>query len=163
VQRRDYAHQTLKPHNFERRGRISIVPFRLLYIDAVALQLLSTGQTTLCHSSILLLEPVTEALRALHVLVDASHNAALLARGEGLALEAVDAGVEALLDEVGVHLALLASHALCLSHQFRRQHDRRATNVHELLHLLLLHAVLELALLVLCKSVRVSLCCKYAC
>jgi len=38
------------------------------------------------------------------VLVDASHNAALFARGERLALEAVDAVVEALLDEVGVHL-----------------------------------------------------------
>jgi hypothetical protein len=41
------------------------------------------------------------------VLVDASHNAALLARGKGLALKAVDAVVEALLDEVGVHLGWL--------------------------------------------------------
>jgi hypothetical protein len=38
------------------------------------------------------------------VLVYASHNAALFARGERLALEAVDAVVEALLDEVRVHL-----------------------------------------------------------
>jgi pyruvate formate-lyase activating enzyme-like uncharacterized protein len=38
------------------------------------------------------------------VLVDASHNAALFARGKGLALKAVDAVIEALLDEVRVHL-----------------------------------------------------------
>ena len=40
------------------------------------------------------------------MLVDAAHDAALFARCEGLALEAVDAVVEALLDEVGVHLVL---------------------------------------------------------
>lgn len=38
------------------------------------------------------------------MLVDASHDATFFAGGEGLALEAVDAVVEALLDEVGVHL-----------------------------------------------------------
>jgi hypothetical protein len=38
------------------------------------------------------------------VLVYASHDAALFARGEGLALEAVDAVIEALLHKVGVHL-----------------------------------------------------------
>jgi hypothetical protein len=43
------------------------------------------------------------------MLVDASHNAALFARGEGLALEAVDAVVEALLDEVGVHLVCVSA------------------------------------------------------
>ena len=58
----------------------------------------------LCHSSVRLLESVTQSLGTLHVLVHASHNAALFAGGEGLALEAIDAGVEALLDEVRVHL-----------------------------------------------------------
>lgn len=88
-----------------------------MYTDAVAFRRLSTGQTALCHSSILLLESVAEALRALHMLVDASHNTALFARGEGLALEAVDAGVEALLDKVGVHLGMSASHAFCVNHR----------------------------------------------
>jgi hypothetical protein len=58
----------------------------------------------LCHGSVLLLEPVAQSLGGLHVLVDAPHDAALLARGKRLALEAVDARVEALLDEVRVHL-----------------------------------------------------------
>lgn len=66
------------------------------------------------------------------MLVDASHDAALFARGERLALEAVDAVVEALLDEVGVH-------------------------VHEFLHLLLLHACLQLTLLGCGEGVHVSL------
>jgi hypothetical protein len=46
------------------------------------------------------------------VLVYASHNAALFARGEGLALEAVDAGIEALLDEVRVHLGDISALSL---------------------------------------------------
>jgi hypothetical protein len=58
----------------------------------------------LCHGSVLFLEPVSQSLRPLHVLVHASHDAALFARGERLALETVDAVVEAVLDEVGVHL-----------------------------------------------------------
>jgi len=58
----------------------------------------------LCHGRILLLEAVAQSLRALHVLVYASHDAALFARGERLALEAVDAVLEAVLDEIRVHL-----------------------------------------------------------
>ena len=58
----------------------------------------------MCHGSVLLLEPVTQPLGRLHVLVHASHDAALLSRGKGLALEAVDAVVETPLDEIGVHL-----------------------------------------------------------
>jgi hypothetical protein len=72
------------------------------------------------------------------VLVYASHDAALFARGKGFALEAVDAAVEALLDEVGVHLRWLAADsksACAIAH------------VHKLFHLLLLHACLQLALL----------------
>ena len=104
---------------------------------------LSARQATLCHSSILLLESVSEALRAFHVLVDTTHDAAFFARGERLALEAVDARVEALLDEVGVHLQPLVYFPQ------RRLHQPQglATYIHEFLHLLLLHAVLELALL----------------
>ena len=66
---------------------------------------LPARHAALCHGGVLFLEAVAQALGALHVLVDAAHNAALLARGERLALEAIDAVVEALLDEVGVHLA----------------------------------------------------------
>lgn len=43
------------------------------------------------------------------MLVDATHDAGLFAGCEGLALEAVDAVVEALLDEVGVHLHALSA------------------------------------------------------
>jgi hypothetical protein len=49
------------------------------------------------------------------VLVYASHNAAFFARGEGLALEAVDAGIEALLDEVRVHLGDISALSLGLT------------------------------------------------
>jgi hypothetical protein len=66
---------------------------------------LPAGHATLLrHGSVLFLEPIAQSLGSLHVLVYASHDAALFARGEGLALEAVDAVVEALLDKVGVHL-----------------------------------------------------------
>lgn len=61
--------------------------------------------------------------------VYASHNAALFPRRKRFALEGVDAVIEAALDEVGVH-------------------------VHEFLHLLPLHAVLELALLLCVKAVH---------
>ena len=40
------------------------------------------------------------------MLIDAFHDAALLPGCERLALEAIDAVVEALLDEIGVHLAV---------------------------------------------------------
>jgi hypothetical protein len=116
---------------------------------------LSARQATLCHGSVLLLEPVAQALRALHVLVDASHNATLFARGERLALEAVDAGVEALLDEVGVHLEASAMHDFESDFALiERGRSKGCTHVHEFLHLLLLHAVLELTLLVLGKPGR---------
>jgi len=68
------------------------------------LPLSSDGTARLRHGGILFLEPVAQPLRTLHLLVDASHDAALFAGAEGLALEAVDAVVETPLDEVGVHL-----------------------------------------------------------
>lgn len=68
-----------------------------------------TSLLALCHCRILLLEAIAQALRALHVLVDAFHDAALLPRCERLAFEAVDAVVEALLDEVGIHLEALSA------------------------------------------------------
>lgn len=101
------------------------------------------------HGSVLFLEPVAQSLRSLHVLVDASHDAALFARGERLALEAVDAGVEALLDEVGVHLMQAMSGGPIVVACMRAP---SAAYVHEFLHLLLLHAVLQLPLLILCES-----------
>merc|ERR1712113_408087 len=84
---------------------------------------LSAGQAALlCHGSVLLLETLAKSLRALEELVDAAHNAALLLGEERLGGEVGDAVGEAALDEVGVH-------------------------VHEVLHLLALHAALQLALL----------------
>lgn len=77
-------------------------------VPLLAVKILSSRQASLCHGCVLLLEPVAQPLGALHVLIDASHDTAFFARGEGFALEAVDAAVEALLDEVGVHL--LAMH-----------------------------------------------------
>jgi hypothetical protein len=70
----------------------------------LAISLPAGHATLLRHGGVLFLEAVAQSLGSLHVLVDASHDAALLARGERLALEAVDARVEALLDQVGVHL-----------------------------------------------------------
>jgi hypothetical protein len=93
----------------------------------------------LCHSCVLLLEAVAQPLRALHMLVDASHNATLFARGERLALEAVDAVVEAVLDEIRVHLCGVSLNPA-------RPRQQRAY-VHKFLHLLLLHARLQFALL----------------
>jgi hypothetical protein len=84
-------------------------------VSHTALRALPARQASLlCHRSVLLLEPIAQSLRSLHVLVYASHDAALFARGEGLAFEAVDAVVEALLDEVGVHLAWSASTVICM-------------------------------------------------
>lgn len=70
---------------------------------------LPAGETALGHGGILLLEAVAQALGALHVLVDAAHHAALLARRKRLALEAVDAVVETPLDEVGIHLPSMSA------------------------------------------------------
>jgi hypothetical protein len=110
---------------------------------------LPAGQATLRHGRILFLEAVAQSLGSLHVLVYATHDAALFARGERLALEAVDAGVEALLDKVGVHLVQLMSESPATVACMRAP---SAAYVHEFLHLLLLHAVLQFALLILCES-----------
>jgi hypothetical protein len=72
--------------------------------SSTMLPLSSDGTSRLRHGGILFLEPVSQPLRALHLLVDASHDAALFAGAEGLALEAVDTVVETPLNEVGVHL-----------------------------------------------------------
>jgi hypothetical protein len=115
----------------------------------LAMSLPAGHATLLRHGSVLFLEAVAQSLGSLHVLVDASHDAALFARGERLALEAVNAGVEALLDQVGVHLRRVMSDNPVL---IACMHARGTAYVHEFLHLLLLHAVLQLALLVYCES-----------
>jgi hypothetical protein len=83
------------------------------------------------------------------VLIDTSHNAALLARAQRLALEAVDAVVKTPLDEVRIHL--MSHPSACIHKRIdKKQHSATVeggSHVHKLLHLLLLHAVLELALL----------------
>jgi hypothetical protein len=80
------------------------------------------------------------------MLVYASHNAALFARGEGLALEAVNAVVEALLDEVRVHLGNVSAVSLQLTETSSRSPVDGVSYVHELFHLFLFHARLQLAL-----------------
>jgi hypothetical protein len=115
----------------------------------LAISLPAGHATLLRHGGILFLEAVAQSLGSLHVLVDASHDAALFARGERLALEAVDARVEALLDQVGVHLGEVMSGNPVLVACMRA---RSPAYVHEFLHLLLLHAVLQFALLVCCES-----------
>lgn len=60
--------------------------------------------TTLHHGGVLLLEAFAEAGGSLEVLVDATHDTALLTGDERLGGEVVDAVVEATLDESGVHL-----------------------------------------------------------
>lgn len=110
--------------------------------------------TGLRHGSVLLLEPVAQPLRSLHVLIDAAHHAALFPRSERFALEAVDAAVETLLDEVGVHLmpdpsAVSPSNATGpgAPRRLAWRQEMRNAYVHEFFHLLLLHTVLQLALL----------------
>lgn len=80
------------------------------------------------------------------MLVHASHDAALFPRGEGLALEAVDAVVETPLDEVGVHLEPDASAPPSSEETLNGVPMVWNSHIHKLLHLLLLHAVLQLAL-----------------
>jgi hypothetical protein len=118
--------------------------------DWVVAIFLPAGHATLLrHGSVLLLEPVAQSLGSLHVLVYASHDAALFARGEGLALEAVDAVVEALLDKIGVHLIqVMSDDAITMACTYALHF----AYVHEFLHLLLLHAVLQFALLCCCEA-----------
>lgn len=67
-------------------------------------RLFAAQLTALHHSSILLLEPLVQALGALEVLVDAAHDALLFTVDQGLGGEIVDAVIEAALDHLGVHL-----------------------------------------------------------
>lgn len=68
------------------------------------LKYLTLHRAGLHHGSVLLLESLVETGRALEVLVDATHDAGLLAVDEGLGGEVVDTVVEAALDHLGVHL-----------------------------------------------------------
>jgi hypothetical protein len=72
----------------------------------------------------LLLEALAEATLRLEMLVDAAHDAALLARGQGLGLEAIDAAVEAVLDEVGVNLNCAGCVSKCLDQTTRPSRKR---------------------------------------
>lgn len=65
---------------------------------------LSPGRGLAHHLRLLLLEPLTDALAAGHELGDAARYAAGLTGDEGFGGEVVDAGVEAVVDEVGEHL-----------------------------------------------------------
>ena len=112
------------------------------------------------HLLVLLLEALAKALGGLHPLVDAAHDAALLALLEGLAGEVGDAVVEAALDKIRVCLfhVLSAIDACCSAGRsikassptycpVRYSHEKSRSYIHKLLHLLLLHARLQLALL----------------
>lgn len=74
-----------------------------------------THASLLCHLSILLLEALTQALRALEELVDAAHHATFFLTGQALGCEVGNAIIEASLDKVRVHLILRSArrmHAL---------------------------------------------------
>jgi len=83
---------------------------------------LSSWRWLVHHRRLLFRESLADTLTTRHELLYASSDAAGLALDEGFGGEVVDAGVEAVGDEVGEH-------------------------AHELLHLLLFHASLELPLL----------------
>lgn len=108
---------------------------------AAATRLPAGEGAALGHGSVLLLEAVSEPLGALEDLVDAPHDAALLARAQRLGGEVGDAVVEAALDQVRVHLRkrqlARADRGLVVGEAHR----------HELPHLLALHAALQLTLL----------------
>lgn len=93
----------------------------------------------LCHSSILLLESFAQSLRALEELVNTSHYTALLLGKQRFGREVIDAIVEAALDEVRVHLCRKISGRMMVI-------SAGDPYVHEVLHLLALHAALKLAL-----------------
>lgn len=123
------------------------------------------------HGGVLLLEALAQAGGALEELVDAAQHAAFLAGDEGLGGEVVDAVVEAALDELGVHLRggvsgcflslVQRTCGLCwikISKTKKKNKNKKGevngggkegteTYRHKLLHLLLLHASRELALL----------------
>jgi hypothetical protein len=127
----------------------------LLFLDHFRLRLLllslpARHSTRLCHRGVLLLEPLAEPLGALEELVDAAHDAALLLGEERLGSEVGDAVGEAALDEVGVHLRSEKQDVSCcpgVSMVLFPGMGIASTYVHEVLHLLALHAALQLALL----------------
>lgn len=113
--------------------------------------------TRLHHARVLLLEALTQSLRSLHVLVHASHDASLFSWMQGLGCEVVNAIIEASLDKIGIHLS---DHSIsdlrpersglkASIGQIGHDSSRTITDIHELFHLLLLHACLQLALLLL--------------
>jgi hypothetical protein len=61
---------------------------------------LSSRRRVLHHLSLLLLESLPDSLSALHILLNASGNAAGFALDEGFGCEIVDAGIEAMGYEV---------------------------------------------------------------
>lgn len=96
---------------------------------AVGLLLLHLGR----HLGVVLLEALAEALLGEHLLLDAAGDAAVLARRERLGGEVVDAGVEAVVNDV-------------------------AEDVHELLDLALLETLLEHGLLGPCQAFHCDVC-----
>jgi len=104
------------------------------------------------HLRILLLEPLPQPFRALQELVHTPHHAALLLAKQTLRGEVGYTVVEASLDEVRVHLKENERSPI-------RRHVKGSggvAHVHEVLHLLPLHAALQLALLRLVKPTSSS-------
>lgn len=94
------------------------------------------------------LESLTETLRALEELIYTSHDTAFFLGVDLCGGEVVDAILETLLDKVGVHLFEKYNQDRChyISEVLSWPY------VHELRHLLLLHAHLQLALFLLVES-----------
>lgn len=96
------------------------------------------------HLRLLLLEAVSYPLRPSHELLYTSGYATLLARDQRLGGEVINTVVEAAVDQARKHAPALQLVLPVLA--------LKGTGVHEGLHLLHLHAALELALLRCCKS-----------
>ena len=103
------------------------------------------------HLRIHLLEPLAQPLRALERLVHAAHDTALLLTQQCLGCEVGHAVGEASLDEVGVHLQ---QNTRLIGKGRSARLMRLESYGHEVLHLLPLHAALQLALLCLVEPAR---------
>lgn len=108
------------------------------------------------HLGVVLLEALGEARVHGHGLLHAAGDAAALARGHGPGCEVVDAGHEAVVDQVAEELREGGEMTMRLASSSaggggRRGHQEKrvwvCTNADELLDLALLHALLEVALL----------------
>lgn len=105
----------------------------------------SLSPSAIRHGLVEFLEAELHALLGLHALVPAASDAAVFSRGDALGCKVVDAVVEALVNHARVHLGIRVRRS-------RRQANEEVTYAHKILHLSLLHAALQLHLLLLVEA-----------